>query len=475
MHCSSNLCLNQIDKEDTLKGTLAILDDLPINTGDLYVRVFQAAQKDYPGPLLPLLMRTVITLVEPLSLVALAGLMDEDVAHIMQAYNALSALLLNEGEKVRLLHKSVADFLLDQNNRSNPFFVDLVATHRQLAVWCLDRILADGVLRPNICNLDPCLTNSSQNVSARIAENIPEHIQYSCRFWITHAIYLLDPSSFRLDTDLAGLVSHLYARKLLVWLEVLALLDSLGVVVHGTLNLKEWWGKQANWPAAEEVFEANTCKEVPVLVEAVNDVQETKKRGLWGWMKKKSRDKPAMTRHQKLSMGKGKNKVVCDSGTGNDRLRIVGNVMEPDSNQSSSSQDLMNVVVGAPGEKFAQKHEIITSLIVDACRFVMEFHVPLFLRTPHLYISALPLTPFETVLYQTYHSSKSCQSEESFIVKEFHRMPTKSFPSALRGTDPSWTNCLLTLEGHSSQVTSVAISSNEKSIVTGSEDKTAKV
>jgi WD40 repeat protein len=96
-------------------------------------------------------------------------------------------------------------------------------------------------------------------------------------------------------------------------------------------------------------------------------------------------------------------------------------------------------------------------LLQDGQRFVQHFQVPIRLSALHVYYSALPFTPKDTVFYHTF----SDQSQDTMQV--------------LSGTDFSWTNCLEILEGHINQVMSVAFSPDGNKVVSGSSDRTLRI
>jgi hypothetical protein len=91
---------------------------------------------------------------------------------------------------VRLLHKSVFDFLTDRADES--IRVDLRAQNGILAMQCLDQMNRN--LRYDICGIgDTSLLNSEvDGLSERISEHIPEALRYSCRYF---AIHLNDAST----------------------------------------------------------------------------------------------------------------------------------------------------------------------------------------------------------------------------------------------------------------------------------------
>ncbi|KAJ3042459.1 hypothetical protein HDV00_007229 [Rhizophlyctis rosea] len=264
----TKLALDMIGRERTLQDSLEMVHELSIDTGDLYIRVFDAALRDYPGPTLPMMMQAIITVIEPLSLEALGGLIGLSSSQASEAYASLEAVLITSNGKVRLLHKSVADFLVQESNQYNPFHVDLTISHAQVAIWCLEAITTPNVLRPNICDLDPRLLNTEQNIEQRIAEKIPQHVQYACKSWMKHTTYMKTGFRYRPNEGLAKLVDVLYQETLILWLEVLGLLNALATVINGTKVLWKWWEVQHS--DAQQILTAS------LMYDSVRFVNESK-------------------------------------------------------------------------------------------------------------------------------------------------------------------------------------------------------
>src|SRR5258706_3688646 len=96
----------------------------------------------------------------------------------------------------------------------------------------------------------------------------------------------------------------------------------------------------------------------------------------------------------------------------------------------------------------------VVERIQDVCRFIITFHTPISISTPHTYISTGPFLP--------------SQSPLSSI---FGRRFTKIIKMQ-RGKLLSWPAPPLQWIGHSRPVTSLSCSPTRYPIVTGSQDKT---
>ena len=121
---------------------------------------------------------------------------------------------------VRLLHKSVFDFLMGRADES--IRVNLDVQNGLLAMQCLEQM--NHNLRYDICGIgDTSLLNSEvDNLSDRIRNSIPDALRYACLYFANH----LNDSS----TPLPALIDELdkfVKQKLLYWIEVMGLLNQL--------------------------------------------------------------------------------------------------------------------------------------------------------------------------------------------------------------------------------------------------------
>lgn len=91
--------------------------------------------------------------------------------------------------------------------------------HWELAYSSLRAMLHSNGLRFNICGLKTSyrINRDIPDLGSLIAENIPQHLLYACRFWDDH----LERVAF--SHDLAEQVQSLFHEKILFWLEVISL------------------------------------------------------------------------------------------------------------------------------------------------------------------------------------------------------------------------------------------------------------
>ncbi|SCO84450.1 related to RSA4-WD-repeat protein required for maturation and efficient intra-nuclear transport [Fusarium oxysporum] len=177
-----------------------------------------------------LIVGTIVTLASPLSMRALALLLDVHVNKVTTRLRVLHSVLEVPDSldlPVRLLHLSFRDYLVDPENRETvEFWVDEKPAHRRLAKHCL-RVMRTG-LRKNICSLPfPGMHRSALDAKL-LEERISPELQYACMYWVHHQTKIdLEPSDVEYMYDF--LETHF-----LHWLEVLSLIgrmaESIGLI-----------------------------------------------------------------------------------------------------------------------------------------------------------------------------------------------------------------------------------------------------
>ncbi|KAH8776242.1 hypothetical protein F5883DRAFT_544196 [Diaporthe sp. PMI_573] len=162
----------------------------------------------------------IVILSRPLSIIALAQLLDVPIDVIGDRLDMLHSVLdvpKSSIFPVRLLHLSFRDFLVDFKQRDrNPFWVDEEETHRQLAERCLT-ILKEH-LRTDICDLQSPATLRTNVDPLKVNLCLPPEVQYACFYWTDHT------HKARSAFDLTNDVYTFLSQHFLHWLEVLSLL-----------------------------------------------------------------------------------------------------------------------------------------------------------------------------------------------------------------------------------------------------------
>ncbi|KAB5590219.1 Vegetative incompatibility protein HET-E-1 [Ceratobasidium theobromae] len=154
------------------------------------------------------------------TLVALAGLVNED-----QAWRAIQPLrsvlhVSTRNSSVSALHASFPDYLFDKT-RSEKFFCDSKKHNQLVARRCFDIMKAQ--LKFNICDLEPPSVpdEETQDLKTRIEEKISQELFYVCRFWVDH-LRLTEMSE-----ELGSMLNEFLSQRLLFWMEVMNLKDCM--------------------------------------------------------------------------------------------------------------------------------------------------------------------------------------------------------------------------------------------------------
>ncbi|EXL66214.1 hypothetical protein FOPG_17596 [Fusarium oxysporum f. sp. conglutinans race 2 54008] len=183
-----------------------------------------------------LIVGTIVTLANPLSMRALALLLDIQVSKVTTRLSALHSVLDipdTLDAPVRLLHLSFRDYLLGLEKRELvEFQVDERYTHQSLAKHCL-RVMR-GALRNNICGLSfPGMRCSALDLG-QLEKSMPSQLQYACMHWAYHMMEG-DP---KLNDD--NEVYDFLTTHFLHWLEAMSLLGRVKECLDSLKSLARW-------------------------------------------------------------------------------------------------------------------------------------------------------------------------------------------------------------------------------------------
>ncbi|KAG8664912.1 uncharacterized protein FPOAC1_012889 [Fusarium poae] len=183
-----------------------------------------------------LIVGTIVTLANPLSMRALALLLDVHVSKVTTRLSALHSVLdIPEtlDAPVRLLHLSFRDYLVGLEERElAEFRVEERHTHQILAKHCL-RIMRGG-LQKNICSLPfPGMRRSSVDFG-QLEKRMPSQLQYACMHWAYHQTS--GEPKLSDDKDVYGFLT----THFLHWLEAMSLLGRVKECLD-TLRLLARW------------------------------------------------------------------------------------------------------------------------------------------------------------------------------------------------------------------------------------------
>ncbi|QRW00943.1 Vegetative incompatibility protein HET-E-1 [Ceratobasidium sp. AG-Ba] len=195
-----------------------------------------------------LILWTFICAQEPLSVHALAGLLNlDDETIVGPALRSLSSVLQISDETgvVNTLHASFPDYLINPK-RSGAFYCDSEHTHAQILEQCFRQIKSTRVPF-NICDLKSSYVSDDEvpEMKSTVKREISEIVFYSCRYWGAH---------IRLGTHSKQQEAALFAflsTRLLLWMEIMNLRKCIHDGAGLLYDVREWY--ESKLDASQEV------------------------------------------------------------------------------------------------------------------------------------------------------------------------------------------------------------------------------
>jgi hypothetical protein len=196
----------------------------------LYKQALSAID-DYSRDHVLLVLHTVVTARNPLSIEAIAHLLGTSPSSVYTALTELRAVIMapddeSSTEPVFPFHASFPDFL-HTHSRSDIYHISETQAHHAMLKLCLG--VFDSSLKWNICELHSnkvCL----QDINPSPSSKIPEALQYSCTSWLVHLDHVLE--SGELGRSDESQVLNIFDKHILHWVECMALLGKLEDAVH---------------------------------------------------------------------------------------------------------------------------------------------------------------------------------------------------------------------------------------------------
>ncbi|KAJ3034722.1 hypothetical protein HDV00_004768 [Rhizophlyctis rosea] len=246
------LAFEELRKTSDVMGTLALLSDGkggPADQGkdELYSRTLATAfngiddEEGWCGKFRDI-VGAIIALQASLGREALSGLLGIPEVCIDDTLARIASLLYIADDQIRLIHKSLADFLLHPDRCTDKRFqIDLKACESRVANGCL-RSLNYGLR--NMCQLDPSLLNSEvSDLEDRMLQNIPRHVLYATIHWIDHFC------TATLTPELLSQFDRFLKEHVLNWLEVVSVLGAVPATTIDLLKLDDWVLSDVRSPA----------------------------------------------------------------------------------------------------------------------------------------------------------------------------------------------------------------------------------
>ncbi|KAJ3716753.1 hypothetical protein DFJ43DRAFT_1100809 [Lentinula guzmanii] len=182
-------------------------------------------------------MGCIICSISPLSPTDIAFLLGKRLNVVNATLQILQPLLTNDQDHVRLIHASLADYLLDKK-RSQQLWVPHSYLHLALARGSLNVLIQFSEERSSSLNLEALSGPSDFAELSYSYSSIPSHIQYSSTFWARHLVQA------QLDDDelfkIGNLVKTFLESSFLSWVESLSVLHIVPSGLHSLNCLYAW-------------------------------------------------------------------------------------------------------------------------------------------------------------------------------------------------------------------------------------------
>ncbi|KAJ3558899.1 hypothetical protein NM688_g651 [Phlebia brevispora] len=159
--------------------------------------------------------------VSPNTLQVLAGIEVSTTQGILKRLGSLVIAEDNPDSEFRPLHATFPQFLIDPSHRTDhAFYVDPTPYHGSLAVRCLELITSQDALRSD--------------------KRRTSHVKYSCVHWATH-LSLANPTE-----ELSRLLDTFFHNNLLLWFEALSDIGRLEIAGPVLDRVRKWFQTQSN-------------------------------------------------------------------------------------------------------------------------------------------------------------------------------------------------------------------------------------
>jgi hypothetical protein len=185
-----------------------------------------------------LMLRTVVCVKEPMSVPALASLLDLTEEQVRFSLDPLRSILHVQDSTDGLVapfHASFPDYLFNKI-RSGKFHCETSEHGEVLASHCFD--LMKDKLKFNICKLESSsvFDRDVLDLQDRIGKFISPALSYACRYWGEH----LQQGSFPATTTVHERFVDFLTHRLLFWMEVLNLERRMAIGAEMLRQVRTW-------------------------------------------------------------------------------------------------------------------------------------------------------------------------------------------------------------------------------------------
>jgi len=227
--------------QDT-SGVIALQDSHTMELDEIYIQVLRhclqkisnKGNKPSVAAFIRECVSSIVILYDPLSVVAIAKLINIDERPLQRMLNQLRSVLdvpEHRESPVQLYHPSFRDFYIDKLRCSDlQFWVDEKQAHWTLASRCIQ--LMSSSLKQDICGVGAHGIFVTDIDNSRVQQYLPPEVQYACLYWIQH----LQKSGVQLyDNDQ---VHQFLKEHFLHWLEALSWMRKVSEGIRAIASLE---------------------------------------------------------------------------------------------------------------------------------------------------------------------------------------------------------------------------------------------
>jgi NACHT domain len=190
---------------------------------------------------LHLVVGSIVLALKPLHRASLGEILEmtpQDIWIILTHLHSVLIVPESESEPIRILHKSFADFITDNERCPDAqHFIDAPLHHSVLGIHCLK--LMKMKLMKNICGFPRyAMNNDIEDLPARRGLCITAPLSYACSSWAKH-IQLSSQAGCNTSSVLT-LANEFFTRHLLSWLEVLSIEEHLHTGIYSLHDVRSW-------------------------------------------------------------------------------------------------------------------------------------------------------------------------------------------------------------------------------------------
>ncbi|KAL3608845.1 hypothetical protein FPOAC2_03856 [Fusarium poae] len=167
-----------------------------------------------------------VIFLEPVSISSLKVFLPQISKSLDKLLSKVRAIVVvppDERSPLKLIHLSFRDFILSKKRSKRlKFHVDENEIHELVLTRCLD--IMSSELRQDICNLVRPGTLDSEIPPDTLEAGIPQHLRYTCKYWVNHLSNLGRERQRDVWLLKGGKIHGFLQQHFLHWLEVMSLI-----------------------------------------------------------------------------------------------------------------------------------------------------------------------------------------------------------------------------------------------------------